>query len=76
MANLRAAMAVEVTTAFRFAEAIDAFDGDDDWADEYGAFVANLHDKARALATVLSPAARLQAYLALLPNANTFVVLH
>jgi hypothetical protein len=76
MADLRAAMAVERTTTFRFAEAINAFDGDDDWADKYGAFVANLHDKARALATTLSPAARLQAYLALLSNANTFVVLH
>jgi hypothetical protein len=32
IADLRAAMAVEGTTAFRFAEAIDAFDGDDDWA--------------------------------------------
>jgi hypothetical protein len=76
MADLRAAMAVEGMTAFRFAESIDAFDGDDNWANEYGAFVANLHDKATALAMALSLAARLQAYLALLPNADTFVVLH
>jgi hypothetical protein len=76
MANLRAAMAVEGTTAFRFTEAIDTFDGDDDWADEYGAFIANLQDKATALAMALSLAARLQAYLALLPNADTFVVLN
>ncbi len=69
-------MAVEGTTAFRFAEAINAFDGEDKWADEYGAFVANLHDNETALATALSPAARLQAYLALLPGSDTFFVLH
>jgi hypothetical protein len=76
MANLRAAMAMEGTTAFRFADAIDAFDVDNDWADEYGTFVASLHDKATALATALSPAAKLQAYLALLQKADTFVVVH
>ncbi len=32
MADLRAAMAVEGTTAFRFADAIDASDVDNDWA--------------------------------------------
>jgi hypothetical protein len=76
MANLRAAMAVEGTTAFRFAEVTNAFDIADDWAHEYGAFVANLYDKADAVAMALSPVARLQAYLAMLPNADTFVVLH
>jgi hypothetical protein len=49
---------------------------DDDWADRYGTFVASLHDEAMALAMALSPAAKLQAYLALLPKANTFVVVH
>jgi hypothetical protein len=38
--------------------------------------VQELFDKADAAAFALSPAARLQAYLAMLPNANTFVVLH
>ncbi len=76
MADLRAAMAVEGTTAFRFADVTDAFNIANDWADKYGAFVANLYDKAVAVAMTLSPAARLQAYLAMLPNANSFVVLH
>ncbi len=69
-------MAVEGTTAFQFADAIDAFDVDDDWADEYGTFVASLHNNAMALSMALSPAAKLQAYLALLPKADTFVVVH
>jgi hypothetical protein len=76
MANLRAAMAVEGTTVFRFADAINAFSVDKDWADEYGTFVASLHNEAMALATALSPAAKSQVYLALLPKANTFVVVH
>jgi hypothetical protein len=38
--------------------------------------VHELFDKVDAAAFALSPAARLQAYLAMLPNANTFVVLH
>jgi hypothetical protein len=76
MADLRAAMAVEGTTAFRFADAINASDVDDNWANKYGTFVARLHDEAMALATALSPAAKLQAYLALLPKADTFAVVH
>ncbi len=76
MANLRAAMAVEGTTAFRFADAINAFDMNNDWADEYRTFLASLHNEATALAMALSPAAKLQAYLALLPKANTFIVVH
>ncbi len=42
MADLWAAMAVEGTTAFRFADVTDTFDIADDWANEYGSFVANL----------------------------------
>ncbi len=76
MADLRAAMAVEGTTAFRFADVTDAFDIADDWADKYGAFVANLYNEVDAVAMALSLAARSQAYLAMLPNADTFVVLH
>jgi hypothetical protein len=38
--------------------------------------VHELFNKADAAAFALSPAARLQAYLAMLPNANTFVMLH
>ncbi len=76
MADLRAPMAMEGTTAFQFADAIDAFDVDNDWADEYGTFIASLHDKVTALAMGLSLAAKLQAYLALLPKADTFVVVH
>jgi hypothetical protein len=63
MANLRAAMAMEGMTAFRFADAINTFDVDDDWANDYKTFIASLHGKATALATALSPAAKLQAYL-------------
>jgi hypothetical protein len=37
--------------------------------------VHKLFDKVDAAAFALSPATRLQAYLAMLPNANTFVVL-
>jgi hypothetical protein len=55
---------------------MDPFDRDDDWADKYGAFVPNLHDKEMALTTALSPSAKAQAYLALLPNSDFFVVLH
>ncbi len=76
MADLRAAMAVEGTAAFRFADVTDVSDIADDWADDYGAFVANLYDEADVVAMALSPAARSQAYLAMLPNADTFVVLH
>jgi hypothetical protein len=76
MANLWAAMAMEGTTACQFAEAINASDVDDDWADEYGTFIASLHDKATALARALSLAAKSQAYLTLLPEADTFVVVH
>jgi hypothetical protein len=76
MADLRAAMAVEGTTAFRFADAIDAFDVDGDWDDKYGTFVPSLHDKVTALSMVLSQAAKLQAYLAQLSKADTFVVVH
>jgi hypothetical protein len=39
-------------------------------------FVANLHNEETSLATALSTAARLQAYLVLLPGAGTFIVLH
>ncbi len=76
MADLQAAMAVEGTMAFWFADVTNASDIADDWADDYGAFVANLYDEADAVAMALSPAARLQAYLAMLSNADTFVVLH
>jgi hypothetical protein len=76
MADLRTAMTVKGTSAFWFAEAVDAFDIDDDWADEYGAFVASLHDEEMVLTTALSPSAKAQAYLALLPSSDFFVVLH
>ncbi len=49
---------------------------DNDWADKYGTFIASLHDKATALAMALTSAAKLQAYLALLLKADTFVVVH
>ncbi len=42
MADLRAAMAVEGTTAFWFADVTNASDIANNWADKYGAFVANL----------------------------------
>ena len=76
MADLRTAMTREGSAAFRFAEAVDPFDLEDEWADHYGAFVAGLHDEEMALALALSEAARAQTYLALLPNSDVFIVLH
>ncbi len=76
MADLQAAMAVEGTTAFRFADVTNASNIADNWVDDYGAFVANLYNKVDAFAMALSPAARLQAYLAMLPNTDSFTVLH
>ncbi len=76
MSNLRACMAVEGTTAFHFAVANDTADINNYWADEYGAFVARLHNKRMALEMALSPADRAQLYLALAQHADTLVVLH
>jgi len=76
MADLRTAMTREGSAAFRFAEAVDPFDLEDEWADHYGAFVAGLHDEEMALALALSEAAMAQTYLALLPNSDVFIVLH
>ena len=67
MADLRKAMTMEGTAAFRFADAVDPSNWDDEWADEYGAFVASLHDEEMALSLALSPAAKAQTYLALSP---------
>ena len=76
MADLRKAMTTEGTAALRFADAVDPSDWDDEWADHYGAFVASLHDEEMALSLALSPAAKAQTYLALLPNSDFFIVLH
>ena len=76
MADLRKAMTVEGSAAFRFADAVDPSDWEDDWADQYGAFVASLHDEEMALSLAFAPAAKAQTYLALLPNSDFFVVLH
>ncbi len=69
-------MTMEGLAAFRFTDAMDSSDWDDEWADQYGAFVASLHDKEMALSLALSPAAKAQTYLALLPNSDFFIVLH
>ncbi len=76
MADLRMAMTREGLAAFRFADAVDPSNWDDEWVDYYGAFVASLHDEEMALALALSPAAMAQTYLALLPNSDVFIVLH
>jgi hypothetical protein len=76
MSSLRACMAMPGTTAWRFAVTIDSLDAEDDWAKEYGLLVARLLDKRTAVETALSPAAKTQTYLALTPQANTFIVLH
>jgi hypothetical protein len=69
-------MTTEETAAFRFADTVDPSNWDDEWADEYGAFVASLHGEEMALSLALSPAAKAQTYLALLPNSDFFIVLH
>ncbi len=69
-------MTMEGLAAFRFADAVDPSDWDDEWADRYGAFVASLHDEEMALSLAHSPAAKAQMYLALLPNSDVFIVLH
>ncbi len=76
MSSLRACMAVPGTTAWRFAVTIDSLDAKDDWAEEYGSLVARLLNERTAVETALSPAAKTQTYLALTPQANTFIVLH
>jgi hypothetical protein len=76
MSSLRARMAVPGTTAWQFAATIGSLDAKDDWAKEYGAFVARLLDEKTAMEMALSPEARTQTYLALTLQANTFVVLH
>ena len=69
-------MTTEGTAAFRFADAVDPSDWDDEWADQYGDFVASLYNKEMALSLALTPAAKAQTYLALLPNSDFFIVLH
>ncbi len=76
MSSLRARMAMPGTTAWRFAATIGSLNAKDNWAKEYGAFIAHLLDEKTAMETALSPAARTQSYLALTLQANTFVVLH
>jgi hypothetical protein len=76
MADLRKAMTTEGTAAFRFADAVDPSDWDDEWADQYGNFAASLYDEDMALSLALAPAAKAQTYLALLPNSDFFIVLH
>jgi hypothetical protein len=76
MSSLRARMAMPGTTAWRFAVTIDSLDAEDEWAEEYGSLVARLLDERTAVETALSPAAKTQTYLALTPQANTFIVLH
>jgi hypothetical protein len=69
-------MAVPGTMAWRFAATINSLDAKDDWAEEYGSLVARLLNERTAVETALSPAAKTQTYLALTPQANTFIVLH
>ncbi len=76
MSSLRARMAVPGTTAWRFTATIDSLNAEDDWAKEYGLLVARLLDNRTAVEIALSPAAKTQTYLALTPQANTFIVLH
>ncbi len=76
MSSLRARMAVPGTTAWQFAATIGSLNAEDNWAKEYGAFVARLLDEKTAMEMALSPGARTQTYLALTLQANTFVVLH
>ncbi len=76
MALLRERMAVPGTMAFRFAATIDNFDTKDNWANAYGTFVAEFHDKATAVLTALAPEAMTKGYLTLDLESKTFLIVH
>ena len=65
------------TSAARFAAmATLRYSSEEDWADEFGRFVAELRVESSALMTALSPAAAGQTYLAIVGGSRTFLVLH
>ncbi len=72
MSSLRVHMAMLGMTAWQFAAMIVK----DIWTKEYGSFVAHLLDERTAVEAALSLAAKTQTYLALTPQANTFIVFH
>jgi hypothetical protein len=77
--DINVAMASERGLAMRTALGNDRIIGGREGAKDRPGIAPGVHelfDKADAAAFTLSPAARLQAYLAMLPNADTFVVLH
>ena len=73
---LRDSMKVPGTAAHRFAATMGSFDDNDEWADEFGAFVTAIREEDTALEQALSPDHESQPYLAIDKNSSCFVVLH
>ena len=76
MEALRDNMKLPGTAAHRFATTMGTFDENDEWADEFGEFVAAIRDEETALDLALSPACTAQTYLCIDRNSTSFVVLH
>jgi hypothetical protein len=76
MEALRDNMKLPGMAAYRFAATMGNFDEHDGWADDFGAFVAAIHDKDTALKLALSPGCETQTYLCIDRNSSCFVVLH
>ena len=77
MEALRDNMKLPGTAAYRFAATMGHFDEHDSWADDFGAFVAAMHDEDTALELALSPGCKAQTYLCINhKSSRCFVVLH
>ncbi len=77
MQELYEQMMLPGTSAARFlAAASQTYSSQEDWADEFGSFVAGLRVGDLALETALAPAAAGQTYLAIIGGNETFFVLH
>jgi hypothetical protein len=76
MEALRDNMKLPGTVAYRFAATMGYFDEHDGWADDFGAFIAAIHDEDTALELALSPGCEAQTYLCINRKSSCFVVLH
>jgi hypothetical protein len=76
MEALRDNVKLPGTAAYHFAATMGHFDEHNGWADDFGAFVAAMHDEDTALKLALSPGCEAQTYLCIDRNLSCFVVLH
>jgi hypothetical protein len=76
MEALRNNMKLPGTAAYRFAATMGNFDKHDGWANDFGPFIAAIHDEDAALNLALSPGCEAQTYLCIDRNLSCFVVLH